>query len=41
MEFLVELNELITKVDLNILPLCYYDALINMEWLIKHKAKLD
>jgi hypothetical protein len=37
----VEMNGLLTRVNLNILPLGSYDALIGMDWLTTHKVKLD
>ena len=40
MEFPIELNGLLTKVDLNILHLGYYDVLIGMDWLERHTTKL-
>jgi hypothetical protein len=30
-----------TQATLNILPLGYYDLLIEMDWLASHKTKLD
>ena len=41
MECPIELNGLLTKVDLNVLPLGSYDALIGMDWIEKHNFKLD
>ena len=41
MECPIELNGLLTKVNLNVLPLGSYDALIGMDWLEKHRAKVD
>ena len=41
MEFPIELNGLLTKVNLNMLPLGSYDALIGMDWLEKHRANVD
>ena len=35
------MNGLITYVDLNVLPLGTYDALIGMDWLEAHRVKLD
>ena len=35
------INELVTCVDLNVLPLGSYDVLIGMDWLEAHKVKLD
>ena len=35
------MNDLNTHVDLNILMLGYYDLLIVMEWLEKHKFMLN
>ena len=40
MECPIELNGLLTKVTLNFLPLGYYDTLIGMDWLEKHKVKV-
>jgi hypothetical protein len=39
--FWVEMNGLLTRVNLNILPLGSYDALIGMDWLSTHKLNLD
>jgi hypothetical protein len=39
--FPINLNRENTKVDLNIIPLEYYDILIGMEWLDKHHDALD
>ena len=33
--------DLVTCVDLNVLPLCSYDVLIGMDWLEAHRVKLD
>ena len=35
------LNGLATCVDLNVLPLGFYDVLIGMDWLEAHRVKLD
>ena len=35
------MNGLVTCVDLNVLPLGYYDVLFGMDWLEAHKVKLD
>ena len=35
------MNGLVTCVDMNILPLGLYDALIGMDWLEAHRVKLD
>ena len=40
MEFPIELNGILTKVNLNVLPLGSYDALIGMQWLLKHRDKV-
>ena len=37
----VYMQDLITKVDLNVLPLGSYDVLIGMDWLEKHKFVLN
>jgi hypothetical protein len=37
----MDMNELNTRADLNILPLGYYDCLIGMDWLDQHHAILD
>jgi hypothetical protein len=39
--YLVDMNGLSTKADLNILPLGSYDCLIGMDWLDQHHAILD
>jgi hypothetical protein len=39
--FSISLNGVNTSVDLNIIPLGYYDILIGMYWLEKHHAILD
>jgi hypothetical protein len=39
--YLVDMKGLITKVELNILPLGSYDCLIGMDWLDQHHALLD
>lgn len=41
MECPIELNGLLTKVDLNILPLGSYDSLICMDWFKNHRTKLN
>jgi hypothetical protein len=38
---LIDMNELNTKVDLNIFPLGSYDCLIGMDWLDQHHTLLD
>ena len=35
------MEDLIIKVYLNVLPLGYYDVLIGMDWLEKHKVALN
>jgi hypothetical protein len=40
-DFLMDMNGLRTKVDLNIIPLGSYDCLIGMDWLDKHHVVLD
>ena len=35
------MNDLITQVDFNILPLGSYDLLIGMDWVEKHKVMLN
>jgi hypothetical protein len=37
----ISLNGVNTSIDLNIIPLGYYDALIEMDWLDKHHVVLD
>ena len=37
----IELNGLHTHADLNVLPLGYYDVLIGMDWLERHRAKVE
>jgi hypothetical protein len=37
----ISLNDVNTSIDLNIIPLGYYDILIGMYWLDKHHAILD
>jgi hypothetical protein len=37
----ISLNGVNTSVDLNIIPLGYYDILIGMDWLDKHHVVLD
>jgi hypothetical protein len=39
--FLVGMNGLSTKADLNIFPLGFYDCLIGMDWLDRHHVFLD
>ena len=34
------MNGLVTYVDLNVLPLGFYDVLIGMDWLEAHRVKL-
>ena len=41
MEFPIEMNGILTKENLNVLPLGSHDSLIGMEWLTKHREKLD
>ena len=41
MECPMELNGILTKIDLNILPLGSYDSLISMDQLGNHRTKLD
>ena len=36
----IDLNGLLTKINLNDLPLRFYDSLIGMDWLEKHRAKV-
>jgi hypothetical protein len=38
---LIDINELSTKVDVNIIPFASYDCLICMDWLEKHYVVLD
>jgi hypothetical protein len=40
-EFPIELNGFLTTIELNIFPLGSYDNLIGMDWLERHKAKVD
>ena len=40
MYFPIELNGILTKENLNVLPLESYDALICMDWLEKNRAKV-
>jgi predicted aspartyl protease len=40
-DFLIDMNGLNTKVDVNIMPLGSYDFLIGMDWLEKHHVVLD
>ena len=35
------LNDFLTHVNVNILPLGYYDMLIGMDWLKEHKVLLN
>jgi hypothetical protein len=37
----VDMKGLSTKVELNILPLCSYECLIEMDWLDQHHSLLD
>ena len=37
----LNINGLVTCVDLNVLPLGSYDVLIGMDWLEAHRVKLD
>jgi hypothetical protein len=37
----INLNGLSTNVDLNIIPLGYFDSLIGMDWMDKHHVVLD
>jgi hypothetical protein len=39
--FQIDMNELNTKVDVNIIPLGSYDFLIGMDWLEKHNISLN
>ena len=39
--FLMDMNGLCTRADLNILPLGSYDFVIGMDWLDQHHAILD
>jgi hypothetical protein len=39
--FSIDMNEINTKVDVNIIPLGSYDCLIGMDWLEKHHAILE
>ena len=41
MDFPIEFNGPLTKSNLNVLPLGSYDALIGMDWLEKHRDKVD
>ena len=41
MEFPIELNGILKKVNFNFLPLGYYDALISIDWLENHRVKVD
>ena len=41
MEYPIYLNELLTNVDVNILPLGSYDSFIGMGWSEKQRFKLD
>jgi hypothetical protein len=38
---LMDMNGLNTKVDLNMLPLGFYDCLIGMDWFDQHHALLE
>jgi hypothetical protein len=40
-DFLVNMNGVSTKTDLNIIPLGSYDCLIGMDWLDEHHVVLD
>jgi hypothetical protein len=40
-DYLINMNGLITKVDVNIIPLVSYDYLIGIDWLEKHHVVLD
>jgi hypothetical protein len=40
-DYLLDMNGLDTKVDVNIIPLGSYDCLIGMDWLEKHHVFLD
>ena len=40
-KFPLVMNELITCVHMNVLPLGSYDVLIGMDWLEAHRMKLD
>ena len=35
------MNRLRTYVDMNVIPLGYYDVLIGMDWLEAHRVKID
>jgi hypothetical protein len=37
----INLNGVITNVDMNIIPLGYYDIIIGMDWLEKHHVVLN
>ena len=37
----IDLNGILTKVDLNVPPLGSYDTLIGMDWLENHRVKVD
>lgn len=39
--FPIELNGFFTAADFHVLPLVSYDALIGMDWLEKHRARVD
>ena len=41
MECLIELNECLSKVNMNVLPLGSYDSLIGMDWLERHRVKVE
>ena len=40
-KFPLVMDELVTCVDLNVLPLGSYDVLIGMDWLEAHRVNLD
>ena len=40
-DFLIDMNGINTKVDVNIIPLGSYDCLIGMDWLEKYHVVLD
>jgi hypothetical protein len=40
-DFTLEMSGLHTQVALHILPLGSYDVLLDMDWLVVHKAKLN
>ena len=41
MECPIELNGFLTKVNQNVLQLGYYNSLIDMDWLERHRVKVD